>query len=358
LSDRAAGTPREAGRSAPALLSIQILRAVAAFGVLWHHAWHEMAARVGWPPLLDEFVIGAAGVDLFFVISGFVMVYASEPLFARSGAPRVFLARRIARIVPLYWAVTAILLAYVTLVHRVFPPPFISTQGVIASFLFWPYPLNDGIMAPLHALGWTLNHEMFFYAAFAAAILLPRRAAVIAVTVAFALFVVAGRLVALPQPLAFWSEPIILEFCFGMMIALAYREGVRIPRALSIAVMIGALAAFAASAVIGLHPPWRALEWGLPAAVLVAALTLGRDAPQPGAAGRALGFLGDVSYSLYLVHVLAFPLARRAFAPFTGSLPGQIGYLLALIAASVAAAIVCYLAFERPLTRMLQRRIS
>jgi peptidoglycan/LPS O-acetylase OafA/YrhL len=349
--------PAPPGRR-PALLSIQILRAVAALGVLWHHTWHEMTARAGWPPLFNEFAVGAAGVDLFFVISGFVMVFASERMFGRHDAPRVFLARRIVRIVPLYWAVTAILLAYVTIAHGVFPPPFISTQGVVASFLFWPYPLNDGVMAPLHALGWTLNYEMFFYAVFAAAILLPRRAAVVAVVAVFAALVALGRLTALPQPLAFWFDPIILEFCFGMAIAIACREGVRLPRAASAALILAALACYAASAVWGPHLQWRAAEWGLPAAMLVAAFVLAEAAPRPGRLARAFAFVGDASYSLYLVHVLAFPLTRRMLAPWIGPVWMQVVYALALVAASVAAAIACYLLFERPITRALQKRIG
>ena len=178
LSESAAPAARLAARGRCS--SIQILRAVAALGVLVHHTAHEVAAKTGVTVPFREFVVGAGGVDLFFVISGFVMVYASERLFAQPGASRVFFLRRLARIVPLYWAVTAILVGYVYVAHRIFPPPFITTEGVIASFLFIPWPLPNGVMAPVHALGWTLNYEMFFYAVFALAIMLPRRSAVFA----------------------------------------------------------------------------------------------------------------------------------------------------------------------------------
>ena len=155
MSESAA--PARDVRGSRALSSIQILRAVAALGVLVHHTAHEVAAKTGVTVPFGEFVVGAGGVDLFFVISGFVMVYASERLFAQPGASRVFFLRRLARIVPLYWAVTAILVGYVYVAHRIFPPPFITTEGVIASFLFIPWPLPNGMMAPVHALGWTLE---------------------------------------------------------------------------------------------------------------------------------------------------------------------------------------------------------
>jgi len=102
------------------LNSVQILRGVAAFGVLFYHATR-------WIGPLPGIEIGAAGVDLFFVISGFIMVYASEPMFGQRGATRHFLVRRIIRIVPLYWGLTTL----VVLRHG-FPP------NLLGSYLFIP----------------------------------------------------------------------------------------------------------------------------------------------------------------------------------------------------------------------------
>ena len=349
--------PAGARGGSRSLLSIQILRAVAALGVLVHHTAHEVAAKTGVTVPFGEFVVGAGGVDLFFVISGFVMVYASERLFAQPGASRVFFLRRLARIVPLYWTVTAILVGYIYLAHRIFPPPFVTTEGVIASFLFIPYPLPNGLMAPVHALGWTLNYEMFFYAVFAVAIMLPRRSAVFAITALFALLVALGLLVRLPQPFAFWFSPIILEFCFGMLIALAWRDGRRLPRGASLLLIAAALAAYAASAVWGPFVAWRALEWGVPGAALVAALALARETPAPGPVARVFVFLGDASYSLYLVHAIVIPAIRRLMPAFDPALMPWL-YALALIGASIAAACVSYLWFERPITRTLQKWIG
>ena len=354
MSERAA----DAVSAARTLLSIQILRAVAALGVLAHHAAHEVAVKTGVSVPFNELVVGAGGVDLFFVISGFVMVYASERLFGRPGAPRVFFLRRLARIVPLYWATTLILLGYVYVAHRLFPPPFIATEGVLASFVFWPYPQLNGIMGPVHALGWTLNYEMFFYAVFALAIVLSRRSAVLAIVTLFAALVAIGRLVAPPQPLAFWFNPLILEFCFGMLIAHLYREGIRLPRAASLALLAAAIAGYAASALLGPAVPWRVLEWGVPGAALVAALALARETPQPGPVARGLGVLGDASYSLYLVHAIVFPLVRRLVEPWLALAPMPWIYALALVVASVAASLLSYRWFEKPITRALQRRIG
>jgi peptidoglycan/LPS O-acetylase OafA/YrhL len=104
------------------LVSIQALRAIAALLVFWGHAILTLN-----PKEAAEFprLYGPFGVDLFFVISGFVMVYSSERLFGRPGAPIKFFARRLARIVPLYWAATAILVWFVV--------PYASTKAVLGS---------------------------------------------------------------------------------------------------------------------------------------------------------------------------------------------------------------------------------
>lgn len=348
--------PAPAGAS-PQLKSIQVLRAVAALGVLTLHAATEKLSHLGGEPgPFKNFLLGAAGVDLFFVISGFVMVYSSQSLFGRADGPRKFLLRRLARIGPLYWAVTLAIILYIYAVHGQKLWEIYSPASLVASFLFYPYPRIDGFAFPVHLLGWTLNFEMFFYAVFAVAIMLPRRAAVAAVCVALATLVVTGRYVALPLPFQFWANSIVLEFCLGMLIAAAYREGLRLPPAAAWALGIAACAGFAAAAMPS--GEWRVLFWGLPSAALVASCALSTSTWQPGPAGRFFGLLGDASYSLYLVHPLTFPLARWTVGRWFDF--SQLPWVYAGIAflAAVAASIVCYLMFERPITRALQRRLK
>jgi exopolysaccharide production protein ExoZ len=79
-----------------------VLRAVATLGVV---AWHLASELNSAGNTVTEFFVGQAGVDLFFVISGFVMVYASTPLFGTPGGSILFLTRRLIRILPLYWAI-------------------------------------------------------------------------------------------------------------------------------------------------------------------------------------------------------------------------------------------------------------
>ena len=107
------------GREQRSLLSIQILRAFAALAVTIEHiAGYEFARKYGLPDALPHFTFGAAGVDLFFVISGFVMVYSSDGYFGRPKAPQEFFVRRLARVLPLYWVTTSIILAPVAPIPR------------------------------------------------------------------------------------------------------------------------------------------------------------------------------------------------------------------------------------------------
>jgi peptidoglycan/LPS O-acetylase OafA/YrhL len=359
MPDRVAAgaTPGPPAAAGGALLSIQVLRAVAALAVLVRHVSYELAGRMGWPETMPTFVIRASGVDLFFVISGFVMVYASERLFGHPDARRVFVLRRLARIVPLYWAASAVLLVYMLGVHRGLPVD-VSVGTVVASFAFLPYARPDGLVAPIHTLGWTLNYEMFFYAVFAAAIWLSRPRAVLAVLAAFVVMVGLGRAVALPLPLAAWFDPIILEFGAGMLIAVACRAGLRLSRAAAVGLGLAAVAGYGVASWAELSEPWRAVERGLPGAALVAACVLCGAPPRPGPVARGVAFLGDASYSLYLVHPLVFVLPRWTVARWIDFSPFPLAYALVLVAVSVLAASLSYLLFEKPLSRALKARIG
>ena len=207
------------------LPSIQALRAIAAIAVAVAHACHYLEKELGIPNPLPGSEFGSAGVDLFFVISGFVMVYASERFFRREARPAEFFLRRLARIVPLYWVTTSIILAYLLLHYGSLQAVHFSPAVVIASYLFIPYPQTDGYMAPIHGVGWSLNFEMFFYVCFCLALPLGRRLGVAVLTALLVGLVAINR--TLPPPLDYLAEPIVLEFAMGMLIALAVREGYR-----------------------------------------------------------------------------------------------------------------------------------
>jgi exopolysaccharide production protein ExoZ len=282
------------------------------------------------------------------------MVYAARDLF---GSPTVivpFLRRRLARIVPIYWAVTAlfILLSVTGLAPLNRAPP--SAGEIAASLFFVPYLRPDGLLQPVYSLGWTLNYEMFFYLLFAGALWLPRERAVPAVVVVLMLLVAIGHLV--PQSAAaphFWTRSIILEFGFGMVIGHMALSGV-IPT-VRMALVLG-MAAIMLLVLGKLSPgllPDRALLYGLPAALIVMA-ALGYQVDGNGNRVTRLAVeLGDASYALYLLH----PFIIRGLAVGGGVILVKISSLLFLFVGVTLACIIAMIVwrfFEKPLTRALQ----
>ena len=320
--------------------------------VVLHHIQLNLALGFGLPEALPNLAVGSAGVDIFFGISGFVMVISSDRLFARPGAAKTFITRRLIRIVPLYWAVTSIYVVALgggyTLAHT------------LASYLFVPFPGPGGVMQPVHVVGWTLNYEMFFYALFALAIALPRRRAVCVLAVAMIVFVAAGKI--LPSAidaLAFWSRPIMLNFVLGLALGLAYLEGWRLPRV--VAGLMMAAAAFPFWLQIGEPFPsaWgRISAYGIPTALLLTGATLGRFGPPAGKL-RALAVMGDASYALYLVHPLVL-WGCRMVAMKLGFPVGQAPWLYACfaMAAAIFVSLVVNRYFDQPATGWLRKRFA
>jgi hypothetical protein len=225
------------------LAGIQILRAVAALGVVIHHMQSELIQR-GFDNPFPDFEVGAFGVDLFFVISGFIMVYSSGRFFARPDGGRRFFLKRLIRIVPLYWLFTT-LLVFIA-IRGTWHTGAYSVKEFIASYLFIPAPDRLGLMIPTYPPGWTLNYEMFFYVCFASALRWSRPIAVSLVVSALTALVILGYMVALPQPIAFWTDSLCLEFCYGIGLALLFLRGWRIRPLVRLALLItGAIAAVA-----------------------------------------------------------------------------------------------------------------
>ena len=347
-------------RAAPeTFVSVQILRALAAIVVVCVHIPTEVQYGMGWGEALPLFLNGGAAADLFFVISGFIIVYSSEGLFGHADAPRVFFLRRLARTVPLYWLVSALVLMMILFLYKDLSVAVHSMGSVIGSFALVPWPRPNGVIFPLVPPGWTMPYEIFFYAAFAVAILLSRARAVLALTLFFGALSGLGLLVDLPYPFKGWCDPLMLDFCFGMAIALAYRAGWRVPLPVTVLCVVAAIAAVVASGLNGgPHVAWRVLEWGVPSAVLLGGIVLCRAQPDPGPIGRAFAFLGDASYSLYLIHPLVLPIPRRILRHFIDIPQSPWIFGAFLLVAAIVAALLCYVLFERPLTRALYRRIG
>ncbi|WP_062203172.1 acyltransferase [Aureimonas sp. AU12] len=295
-----------------------------------------------------------AGVDIFFVISGFVMAYASEGLHGRSDAWRRFLVRRLARVAPLYWLMTLLLIGLMIAI-RAPDWPEITRWQIAASFLFVPTGNVDGYPFPLLDVGWTLNYEMMFYVVFALFVGLRQRWALLATALVLVGIVALGRIEPMPTiALRFWTDPVVLEFLGGIGIFLLFRTGLTLP--------LGVRVALAAAAVVGffcfplLDFTWRFLQWGVPACLLVLAAVTGRgDRHSP-----AAEWAGDISYAIYLSHFFVIRIALQIFerTAIQSPLLWLVGFPLLVLGGTLVASALLHRLFEKPVLRFIRDRFD
>jgi exopolysaccharide production protein ExoZ len=326
------------------LLSVQYARGVAAVSVLLFHAFND-ANATGYPEQVLQ-----AGVDLFFVISGFIMWVTT---FRSDIGPKAFLGKRVRRIVPLYWVFSAVAVLTAAVAPQLGKST--GTEHAIASFLFLPAvnPVTHKA-EPLLAPGWTLNHEMLFYLIFALALTLSsRRRRLLAVIGLNVTLAVVGWLTHGPLLVSFYSNPIILEFVFGVIVGWIYTNGYSASRRVSgVTVTAAALTMVFFAAAWGQTVILRVVLWGIPAALIVLGLALAENA-KPVAQRRSWKFLGDASYSIYIVHgvMLAalFSIVNHLHAPDIVMIP--LGAPIALI-----GGLIVYRYIESPMTNYLSGR--
>jgi exopolysaccharide production protein ExoZ len=303
------------------LASIQYLRGLAACGVL---AFHAVGAAGG------TFETGAYGVSLFFVISGFIMVWIT----GEGSRPRPFLRDRLRRIVPLYWLATAIWLLITSLASG---KSRYDPVDVALSLLFFPHgqPGEGRHFPPVLQIGWTLNYEALFYALVAVSLLFPSRWRLWAMSGALIGAVGVGHVLRPSSPpLAFWTDPILLHFLVGAWLAAAFKPDTS-PR-------LRTAASAMVVAIVIVAPPTD-----LAVLLVAGGLTLDLRGRMP---RTRLLLVGDASYSIYLFHMIGIvvcaALASRA------SFPGPV-LTSAVMTAGLAAGLLAYWLLERPIQRRL-----
>jgi exopolysaccharide production protein ExoZ len=328
------------------LVYIQILRFFAAVAVVAFHALGAPPKGFEVPESALSFALsyGGRGVDLFFVISGFVIFYATH---SSKLTPAEFLRRRVERIVPLYFFVifTVTMLA-ITLPATFGTPDWYTPRHIIKSLAFISF--TDGDM-PVVYVGWSLEYEMYFYLATALLMALTRNVWR-NIVVMFSAIAIVGQLAGVATALgnyAFFADPMILEFVLGVIVGYVFVNG-RIGWPMPVA------AGCAIAAVLVTDPTSRVIVSGAPAACLViAAAWASRRRIDPSWLERALARLGDASYSIYLAQVETVSLASVAVASLFPIQP-----LLLLIVTScivVALGLALNIFVERPLLKLCRR---
>jgi exopolysaccharide production protein ExoZ len=339
-------------RSPATFLTIQALRAVAALLVVLLHALETWGERVDPAAPGVSWENGAAGVDIFFIISGFVMVISSRRLADQAGAWLIFLRHRIVRIVPLYWLLTTFKILAVVALGGVVLRTGLDFNFVAGSYLFLPVTDSAGHFRPVLPVGWTLTYEFLFYLLFAIA--LEMRIDVLRVVIPGLGLIAITALARTAWPA--WTvlfDTIVVEFVFGVMLAKWTLRGFRLPPAIAAVFISFGFGLILMVPMISENA--RVLTWGVPAFAIVA----GAISLEP-LVGSALPdwllTLGDASYSIYLSHGFVLPalgiLVDRIVSPGLWAEGPTI--MLCLIASSIAGWIV-FIWIESPMLHALRR---
>lgn len=343
------------------LTSIQMLRGLAVLGVVGFHTLAIERKYSGGDLLLPAVLqLGQAGVDLFFVISGFVMVLVTHGRFGSGREVVRFLWNRAARIYPTYW-----FYFFVTLAVFVARPNLVNaSQGhqanLLASFLLLP---DDRL--PLVMVGWSLIHELWFYLAFAALLLLRERL-LAPMLLSWAAVIVAVNVVvdvdALSAGLRVVFHAYTIEFLIGAFGALLVRTNLarRTSPALAWLALVTALAGFSFAAANGALDGAdlsRALLLGSAfGTLLVSAVLLEQRQALP--VSRALCVVGDNSYTIYLSHTLVLSALGRAWmatGPASTSLLDNAIAAAVMVTAVIVYGRIGYRLIEQPAGRLARR---
>jgi peptidoglycan/LPS O-acetylase OafA/YrhL len=341
--------------------SLEMIRALAALSVVFFHTQIIFTARTGIVPLGGVFGAGSRGVDLFFVLSGFIIAYIHAGDLGRPGRVGRYFYSRFVRIYPSVW-ITTLLALTVYLVGFGGPDKADKLQpwNIAASFLLLPQQ-GDALVN----VTWSLKYEIFFYLLFALAIL--RRPIGLWLILVWQVSVLATYLFGRPLEwswISFYLRPIVLEFGLGLISAwvvinrarfalLDNRRFITSMLALGVTVFVAAelIQAYAPTALEAL-PDF--LVFGVSAALIVVSLAV-IDIQRRYAVPRVLVMLGGASYSIYLVHFSTISLLA-SFLTRGDRVPMNNAVFLAVALIGIFFGLLFHLWIDRPIHRFLRKR--
>jgi exopolysaccharide production protein ExoZ len=327
--------------------------------VLVFHAFIFTGAYGAGDISADYVRVGRAGVDIFFVISGFILTLVTQ----KSRDPGEFVLGRLARVGVPYWVVVLGLAAMTLTAPGAFRNFTWQPQDLALSLAFIPSILRDDSIFPLLEPGWTLSLEMLFYLLLAATLGVPQRYRSPLICLALVGLAAAGFAMNLPQGQSiawFFTQAVLIEFCFGIILAQIYLSGWRSGAGgAGLLLILGGLGLVLAA----FYPPdafgrARFIVYGLPAALIVSGALL-LEATESWRRSPIMAWLGDISYSLYLVHLPMVAGVAKVLGSRIGGQGEDVVMLVAAMAAALLAATMFHHLIERSalhLAAVLQAR--
>jgi len=359
------------------LNSIQLLRAVAVSLVVYAHSIDlQMSFSMSRQQhffYLQNF--GAIGVDLFFVISGFVITFVANQ-YVGAAAGGQFLVKRFLRINPGYYIASLGYLCFSTAAVLVWHNPTSKLVSepwhrLLQTLLIFPLNAVPGKRMPLLIVGWTLSFEWLFYGLFFLLIVSKSRRKPLLLIVLVAMLVLAGYIAHFhDNRLIFMTNPILLEFLLGVIICQVYTSTKVIPAVAAMALVLAGTGIYVYEifhgygnvselqfTMDGSLSLLRFLLWGLPSGLLVMGCVF-LEKKQLFARvwnNKWIQLTGDASYSIYLVHIIVFSMLSQVHRRIKLNALPDLSIFLQL-ALAIAAGIAFYRLVEKPLLQRLQRK--
>ena len=308
---------------------IEFMRFVAAFLVLTIHTD------------TIQFQYGGFGVDLFFMISGFVMMYSTQ--YAANG----FFLKRLIRVVPIYWLCTFGLFVIALILPSLLKATTADPVHLFKSLFFIPFDKNGVGHFPILSVGWTLNFEMYFYLIFWISLGLSHKYRDLIATGLIVSVYGACRIYAEGIPFSVYGDPYVYEFILGMLSFRLIFPEVRDRR------IIGALVAILTlSLVLDFEVlTERVFSLGFVIfAIFLISMIVAREKSFP----PIVSVLGGSSYALYLTHEYVLQIILIVFPPLGHSLIVDALYTLIALPSAVGIGILVYHYFEKRVTKALR----
>jgi peptidoglycan/LPS O-acetylase OafA/YrhL len=334
-------------RQSARIAQLQSLRFVAALLVMFGHVLME--ARQHGATISDGFYLlpWGIGVDIFFVISGFIIAYVGRAASTGIRAAGDFMIRRVIRIAPLYWIFTLLMACVILVAPDKVNNASLTARDFFTSLLFIPYtPPGFFAFRPVLDQGWTLIFEMFFYLTFSVALCFTRRRSLLCGAIMLALVGIA-TVAELRPALEFLFSPMLLLFLGGLVLAeLRQRLPVHSGTIVALLTIISVTWAVLIPDGDPLNMWSRFVQRGIPAFLLIYAFVMWRR-PAMWATSGLLPLLGDASYSLYLSHPFTINAALLAFSAL--GLPLGIGFYLAASTVAIGVSVGAFFILEKPM---------
>jgi exopolysaccharide production protein ExoZ len=354
--------------------SIQLLRAVAVSLVIFIHASYFGVPKISAVNPTDSFYHikswGAIGVDLFFAISGFIMTIVA-PSYVKPGGWKKFFLKRIIRIIPLYYLLSGLDAAVSIFMHH----QTLDATTIIKTLIFFPFFDHQKIVSPLISVGWSLSYEIYFYTLVGLLLAFKKNLFRNLLLVLLLLSVIGAIFNPGIVILRFLTNPLLLEFGFGIICGLIYKNFTikettsALAKTLAIALSVTGFGLMLITAFVTLKYDfhnasviennnvialYRAMAWGIPSAIFLLGIILSEynfrlKIP------FLLTLAGDASYSCYLIHAQVFMVFAIVFKRLH---LGVIPYLITIIPLCLGVSIIFYKLIEKPLVLGVDRLLN